>query len=61
LAKNSNVAAPLKGLAQNNHFSSGHIVTPAKAGVQEISKSLDSGFRRNDGRDFPQGGWLQEM
>ncbi len=25
------------------------IVTPAKAGVQEILNSLDSGFRRNDG------------
>jgi hypothetical protein len=25
------------------------IVTPAKAGVQEILNSLHSGFRRNDG------------
>ncbi len=24
-------------------------VTPAKAGVQDVFKSLDSGFRRNDG------------
>jgi len=24
------------------------VVTPAKAGVQKILKSLDSGFRRND-------------
>ncbi len=50
-----------KGLAQNNHFSSGQIVTPAKARVQEISEILDSGFRRNDGRDSRQGGWLEEM
>jgi hypothetical protein len=28
-----------------------NVVTPAKAGVQEISESLDSGFRRNDGED----------
>jgi hypothetical protein len=27
-------------------------VTPAKAGVQKRSKSLDSGFRRNDGKSF---------
>jgi hypothetical protein len=25
-------------------------VTPAKAGVQNILKKLDSGFRRNDGK-----------
>ena len=24
-------------------------VTPAKAGAQDVFKSLDSGFRRNDG------------
>ncbi|HQN18681.1 MAG TPA: hypothetical protein PKV86_06075 [Syntrophobacteraceae bacterium] len=27
-------------------------VTPAKAGVQKILKSLDSGFRRNDAQGF---------
>jgi hypothetical protein len=26
-------------------------VTPAKAGVQNTLKTLDSGFRRNDGRE----------
>jgi hypothetical protein len=38
-----------KELSQNYRMSSGRVVTPAKAGVQEISESLDSGFRRNDG------------
>jgi hypothetical protein len=27
-------------------------VTPAKAGVQKSLKELDSGFRRNDKKDF---------
>ena len=33
----------INGLLRPNH------VTPAKAGVQNIVKRLDSGFRRNDG------------
>jgi hypothetical protein len=39
-----------KGLSPNNCFSAGHIVTPAKAGVQEISESLDSGPRFSTGQ-----------
>gem|GEM_PF-5813861 len=27
-----------------------HTVTPAKAGVEKSLKTLDSGFRRNDGK-----------
>jgi hypothetical protein len=48
-----------RALSQNNPINSGCLVTPAKAGVQEISQSLDSGLRRNDGKDFRQGGWLR--
>jgi hypothetical protein len=50
-----------KGQAQNNVVSSGHIVTAGKAGIQEISESLDSGLRRNDGENFRQGCRLREM
>jgi hypothetical protein len=42
-------------------MSSGRVVSPAKAGVQEISEGLDSGLRRNDGKDLRQGGYSQAL
>ncbi len=39
----------------NNDFKripSACVVTPAKAGVPDLLNNLDSGFRRNDGKDF---------
>jgi len=44
-----------EGPSQNNRAGSGRVVTPAKAEVQEISDNLDSGFRRNDGKDIRHG------
>jgi hypothetical protein len=48
-----------QGLPQNNGVGSARVVTPAKAEVQAISDNLDSGFRRNDGKDVPHGVWVQ--
>jgi hypothetical protein len=35
-------------LSHDNPINAARFVTPAKAGVQGISESLDSGLRRND-------------
>jgi hypothetical protein len=40
----------LHNVVEVRRILSAPIVTSAKAGVQETQETLDSGFRRNDGR-----------
>jgi hypothetical protein len=42
----------LRNAVELRRIPSAQVVTPAKAGVQKISKSLDSGFPRNDAKSL---------